>query len=264
MTLKRLISIGLVIGMALASIYDEAISRTVFNAQSSFGQFFYIYGQSIGLLSGVFALSILTHQKPLRFRTLGQRLLYQSFLILLGLGMGVQTHYFAHSDLLASILISLILTLFIYHGVSKFTQTQLQALKSYAWRGVLTLLWVLTVPSLLKIVWGRPRYRLVVLDLANFVAWFRPIGQGWMDDFKSFPSGHTAVAAVALWLTCIPTPLFLHSWHAYFLKTSVIIWIGLVMVSRIILGDHYLSDVWMGLSIPLSFLLFYKPVKSSR
>jgi len=258
MNLKKISSIGLSLGMVIATIYDQAISQVLYDAQSSFGLFFYHYGQSLGLFSGVLALSILIHQKPLHFKTLGIRLLYQSLLIILGLGIGVQTHYFTQMDLGLCIFFSLFITWMLYYFISKLSQSTLDHLKPYALMGLFTLIVVLTVPSLLKLLWGRPRYRLVVLGQANFVAWFKPLGQGLIDDYKSFPSGHSAVSAAALWLVMIPSCLYHSKPFAIWIKGSVVLWVLMVMGSRIILGDHYLSDVLIGLAIPLACLWILK------
>ena len=87
----------------------------------------------------------------------------------------------------------------------------------------------------LKILIGRTRPKLLFADGTYDVTWF-----GLRADHWSFPSGHAATAAAlmaALW--CLwPRPLWLYIAGA-----------ALVAVSRVITGQHYLSDVVAGAAI---------------
>jgi len=91
------------------------------------------------------------------------------------------------------------------------------------------------VVDLLKIVVGRTRPKLMFADGTYDFTWF-----GLGADHWSFPSGHAATAAAlmaALW--CLwPRPVWLYAAAA-----------GLVALSRVITGQHYLSDVVAGAAI---------------
>jgi lipid A 4'-phosphatase len=86
--------------------------------------------------------------------------------------------------------------------------------------------------DLLKLVVGRTRPKLLFATGAYDFTWF-----GWHPDHWSFPSGHAATAAAlmtALW--CLwPRPLWLYIAAA-----------ALVAMSRVVTGQHYLSDVIAG------------------
>lgn len=88
------------------------------------------------------------------------------------------------------------------------------------------------VADTLKVIVGRARPKLLFLDGTYDFTWF-----GWHADHWSFPSGHAATAAAlmtALW--CLwPRPLWLYVAMA-----------TLVAVSRVVTGQHYLSDVIAG------------------
>ncbi len=91
------------------------------------------------------------------------------------------------------------------------------------------------VADLLKIIVGRTRPKLMFADGTYDFTWF-----GLRADHWSFPSGHAATAAAlatALW--CLwPRPLWFYVAGA-----------GLVAVSRVVTGQHYLSDVVAGAAI---------------
>jgi len=86
--------------------------------------------------------------------------------------------------------------------------------------------------DLLKVVFGRTRPKLLFADGLYDFTWL-----GLRADHWSFPSGHAATAAAvmaALW--CLwPRPILLYGLLA-----------GLVALSRIVTGAHYLSDTVMG------------------
>jgi lipid A 4'-phosphatase len=86
--------------------------------------------------------------------------------------------------------------------------------------------------DLLKLVVGRTRPKLLFTTGAYDFTWF-----GWHPDHWSFPSGHAATAAALMTvLWCLwPRPLWLYAAAA-----------ALVAISRVVTGQHYLSDVIAG------------------
>lgn len=86
--------------------------------------------------------------------------------------------------------------------------------------------------DMLKVLVGRARPKLLFATGAYDVTWF-----DWHPDHWSFPSGHAATMAAlmtALW--CLwPRPLWLYAAAA-----------ALVALSRVVTGQHYLSDVVAG------------------
>ncbi len=124
---------------------------------------------------------------------------------------------------------------------------------------------------LVKDAVGRMRFRSMnaMGDFSGFTKWFEMNGSrvpteaememyGWADDaFKSFPSGHTNAAASTYSLILLPAVLGIKD-----KRVKAACWIipvaftGLVAISRIVCGAHFMSDVTFGGTIGfLSFML---------
>ena len=126
---------------------------------------------------------------------------------------------------------------------------------------VLAMLVQFGVMHLLKRVGGRPRFRaLIDQDTKNLpvmagmtykewweFAWFKNPS---IDYFKSWPSGHSATAACAIFLPLIAPFLKWQKKH-----TGLVLFIVgeayalLIMIFRVRVGAHFVSDVSMGLLV---------------
>lgn len=132
---------------------------------------------------------------------------------------------------------------------------------------VLLLIGLLAVIPTIKDNMHRPRYRLIsTTDAVKFHKWFEPFKDYKQyleepykyakDNFKSFPSGHTAEASILL----VAATLFPLA-DERIKKYQMLIFYGscalvlLVALARILAAAHFLSDVSMGATI-ITVLLF--------
>ena len=121
------------------------------------------------------------------------------------------------------------------------------------------------VVNLIKIPWGRPRMRLVAVDeRACFLPWWQPgtdlrdtlVAAGVAaEEFKSFPSGHTANASALMLLCLLPRLSSKLEGKQTALFLTGFVWAVLVALSRIIMGAHYLTDTMAGFAVGLISLI---------
>lgn len=108
------------------------------------------------------------------------------------------------------------------------------------------------VTTMMKIGWGRIRYR-DLQSASQFCVWYQPCG---LIGNRSFPSGHT---------TAMSTILCVLQWKQNrYQKPSllcygvVVIGIVLMAISRMIMGAHFLSDTAAGFLVTYTcYLLIY-------
>ena len=127
--------------------------------------------------------------------------------------------------------------------------------------GLLLIALLAVIPTLKDMI-HRPRYRLVsVKDEVEFHNWWEPC-KNYKDlikqydlsneDFKSFPSGHTAEASILLVVSTF-FPMASKKFEKYQLPAFIcsFLLVALVALARIMAAAHFLSDVSMGASITL-------------
>ena len=155
-----------------------------------------------------------------------------------------------------TVLIPIIATLYIvisYIIAKKYSSTNREELRNAAIVGVLTFVFVVITFNLVKMGWGRERYRHMIAtgSFEGFSLWFIPQKLTTDNEFMSFPSGHSANAAIMIWITLIPTFITsLREKKNWFIGFSLL-WILVVPISRIMVGAHFASDVTMGVTITL-------------
>lgn len=121
-----------------------------------------------------------------------------------------------------------------------------------------------------KDMWGRQRFWTMDDPAAQFTAWYRPQFPGaermaeMGDKIKSFPSGHSFGGISVLWLSMFPAFLGFcqknrKAWSTGVAVFALCFW-ALVMVSRLVLGEHFLSDVSMSAIIFLAAFMISEAV----
>lgn len=138
----------------------------------------------------------------------------------------------------------------------------------------------LLVITLLKKIWGRPRYRFLVENKEYVDLYYRnwwEIHSGVKDlfldvdsdCFKSCPSGHTGSAACALLLMYLPHFNEKLKGKEWLLLLIGGLWAGLVGFSRHTMGAHFITDTTFAIMITMVIftvihIIFFKIIKAKQ
>lgn len=163
-------------------------------------------------------------------------------------GYNFGKHFFAEENrLLFSILFGLgfgLVLLLAFKGITIPDRLK-KPLAALAWAGIAVMaVQVLSVEAM-KYLWGRVRFRNLLAEgsYEAFTPWFVLNG---INGNKSFPSGHTAGAAMsflAMLLPYVSKKAYAHRQLCFYIPFA---YTCVVAVTRLVMGAHYLSDVAAG------------------
>lgn len=105
---------------------------------------------------------------------------------------------------------------------------------------------------LLKLLWGRTRFRDLDSAYSQFTAWYHPNGD---TGDHSFPSGHTGSAGMSYLLMLLPYVSDFWRKHRHLAFWLAFCYTSTVAATRLVMGAHYLSDVTVGGVIAFSCVL---------
>ena len=97
--------------------------------------------------------------------------------------------------------------------------------------------------NLMKMVWGRVRFRDLTDGYGAFTAWYVINGD---TGAHSFPSGHTGSAGVTYYLMFLPFVSEKWQKRRYLCFAVAFAYTSVVAATRLVMGAHYLSDVTVG------------------
>lgn len=241
--------------LVIFAFTDLQISNAIYNSNSSFGMIFEAIGEFPAAVIATFCTVSLmltrNKEKSVKYnlRTGGYIILLLLFALMAAM---LPVKYFNGP----TVLIPIIATLYIvisYIIAKKYSSTNREELRNAAIVGVLTFVFVVITFNLVKMGLGRERYRHMIAtgSFEGFSLWFTPQKLTTDNEFMSFPSGHSANAAIMIWITLIPTFITsLREKKNWFIGFSLL-WILVVPISRIMVGAHFASDVTMGVTITL-------------
>lgn len=264
--------------MIIGTFFDLSISKALYDQNNIFGNILAAFGEypsSLGFVASG-TMIIIGRNKEHKVKNILQIILGIWFIISGSLMAAMlPTNYLDISSIL-SIIIGLtcsILTILLITKLAK--NTDRQTIIKLASVFIIVIFANIIIINIIKIPWGRARYRLVAVnDQAYFMPWYQPgttlkdtlVAQGVLkEEFKSFPSGHTANASCMLLISLLPVLSSKLTNKKNILFITGIIWTCTVALSRIIMGAHYLTDTMIALLVGLIVFIFVtKLIFSSR
>lgn len=269
--------------MVAGSIWDYPISLALYDQSNWFGNLFAAYGELPAMLALTMAGTILVAARNKEKKGLAAfQLIAGALVALLGIA-GTSVMPMGYLPLGPAVIIPVglvisILVVVLTLGLCK--KADRATLIKVAAAFFIIVFAEMILVNIVKVPWERARMRLVAVDdRAEFIPWWVVGGdlketlvaagvEG--DQFKSFPSGHTANGACMMLLALLTTVS-----EKLKNKQTLLFFIGaawglLVAFSRIIMGAHYLTDTVVGFAITLVITLIVtklvfdrkKPVKA--
>lgn len=244
-----LISHAIVLSIAaalliVASFYDLAINHALSNSESVYGLLFVTLGEfpayiilpMCGVIWFYADLGIKDRRLLIVARVASAILVWLGFFIWGAMGSRIiESPKVIELSALYSILFAFFTLL-----LGKYLKINFTKYVRFAVFALFVMLVSLVLIRLIKIGWGRMRYRdmLKVGDFTGFTPWYVPNGY---NGNTSFPSGHTASACNIF----IFVVLFKGD-RRYIANAIALLFVVLTMFSRIVVNAHFLSDVLIG------------------
>lgn len=258
--------------LVIGTLFDIQISELLYHAESAFGEFFAVAAMvpiwflipiSTGLMFGFLItrfseLSILWRVVCLALLVFGIYATYERMLEMVGSRHLHGMPYWVLTWLV--ILLFMGATALAAHASKKYPREVFIA----AFVGLTAIAGSRMVLDNSKTLWGRQRFWTMDDPATQFTPWYLPqfpseeVRAELGDYIKSFPSGHSMGSISVLWLSLIPPFLApcqknLKRWVNGVSVFALGFWCC-TMVSRVILGEHFLSDVAVS---GIIFLIFF-------
>ncbi len=269
-----IIGLVLVAGIILGSVFDFTINQALFSNRNGFGIVVSAVGMAPGyaflsLFGGAFFYLVLKAELPKPWRIV---LAILAFVALGAASYFTGKEFFSVNGLnLPGIGFTILATgiAFVIHLAVFFLGFHLgKNIKGkYAWVGILVLMLAVLVAlvpgvTLFKDVLHRPRYRSIQLGIEGltFHNWWEPFPEYKSfitdavpkEEFKSFPSGHSACAmVVSMLLMYLPLMNSKLKKYQTLLFYAGVLYAMFVAFTRMLVGAHFLTDVCFGMLITL-------------
>ncbi|MBY9019115.1 MAG: phosphatase PAP2 family protein [Candidatus Lokiarchaeota archaeon] len=236
-------------------VYDLQISIAVVDENSVWGNFGADYGEMPGY--GLIAVALATYLGGYFKDTKKQKILgYVGIVVgVIYVMLGVFDQELNSKNITLGS--TLILSLAIYMAIT-WNKDWKDYRKISGLISILALLNPLLLVQIMKLLWGRVRFRSLLPEYIDFTPWFLP--QGFTDNY-SFPSGHTAMGMMFLPLLVSVKDRKINDPTKILITVLVIGWGLFVALSRVAVGAHYASDVLFSSGFAaIITILFYKKI----
>ncbi len=251
-----LIFIIIIIWVVLALIFgftDLAISKVVVDENSLWGIFGRDYGEipGYGLIAIALSALIGSYNDNLRKQKIPAYVIITIGVILVVLGIIFNFQALAIDG--ASVFICVFIFLMITFNKDWKNYRKISAVVI-----ILAVLNPLIFVQITKILTGRIRFNNLAPGFTDYTTWFLPPGP--LTGGNSFPSGHTSISFMFLPLLILLKERRLKDPIRILITVLILGWAIFVGLSRVIIGDHYASDVLFsaGMASVITILLYEK------
>lgn len=268
-----LLTIGTFFDLEISKILASgSLKEGAYYSTNKFGRFFEYFGSYPIFALGIFACLIFMHNLYNSNRKIKYlSLIYIALMVVIAYwGMKDTVKYYCQNHDIIEIYknpltkmivwgISIVLISILVFFYRKVDLEKNKKLIKFAYIIIFSCLFYLVI-ELIKTPMGRMRFRAMnsINDFSYFTNWYIVSDAKELvaskglevvkDGFKSFPSGHTFSAGIIYTLICLPYVNEKYNNRKWKVLWYVIpiVFTGLVGLSRIMVGAHYLTDVLVG------------------
>ena len=230
---------------------DYNFSKGIVNPESGWAEFFNLFGEQPAFIALYIGILILYGARKKESKNTLKTLIAAPFVMLASFQVALMpVHYlFEHTDekisaiwwtvVFAATVVLCVLGMVL---VNRMNPDKLRKARKYGLILIILVAAEIIVVNILKIIWARPRMRSMD-SIDQFKYWYQINGPSNDNELKSFPSGHTANGFVVIAFVMFFNMASKLKKNIYLVFAGV--WGGLVALSRVVRGDHFLSDVLM-------------------
>ena len=240
-----------VIGMLIFTFLDLPIAKAVYRIDSTYGRIFEIVGLFTTPMAGIFfAISNFYTIRLAKKRIISFILGWLALILFIGInGLSI---FILNEEWFANILMSYVLFIIFSRWAVRYicSYAQVVELRKVMIVGLSATLMAVLGQTLIKYCFNRPRFIWLTDPDTQFKYWFVHYP---MAHDSSFPSGHAAQSALSFILVMFKrfVPIFrTRKWNIIMWTVAIFI-TGSTMISRMLLGVHYATDVWAGAFLTL-------------
>lgn len=240
-----------VIGMVVFTFLDLPIAKAVYRIDSTYGRIFEIIGLFTTPMAGIFfAISNFYTIRLAKKRGVSIILGWLALIAFIGInGLSI---YMLNKEWFARMITIYALFIVFSRWAVKYicSYSQVVELRKVMIVGLSAALVAVLGQTLIKYCFNRPRFIWLTDPEAQFNYWF--VHYPIVHD-SSFPSGHAAQSALSFLLVMFKrfVPQFRTRRWSIIMWTAAIFITVSTMISRMLLGVHYATDVWAGAFLTL-------------
>ncbi|MDR0408895.1 MAG: phosphatase PAP2 family protein [Spirochaetaceae bacterium] len=252
--------------LAIATFFDLQIAEYLYNPDSLFSKIFAVIGmlpqQALLIFPPAMILAAMFEKRG-EMTVRNWLIISASLLIVTVSNMRDSVNYIRHEtglSILVIIAAVCVLEAACFFAAMPFAKKNPWGLLIAGLIGYIAFALGYVILLALKTFWGRQRFFTMNDPTAQFTKWYIPQGKAASDSFKSFPSGHSFSAMCSVWFAL--WPLFIDGLKKYtkLIFTFAILFGFATMLSRMIYGRHFLSDVTVGAAIALASFALTKKI----
>lgn len=251
-----ILGIAFVVLMLVFTFADLNVALWIYNADSMFGRFFQIIGTLPLNIVGVFSCValVMTAEHKMKISTIVSYVLGALLGFFFGF-YGCNSFVHALPEGEKVIMVATVAWTFVSIVLAALVMKagNTEGLRRAAIIAVIACAVAVFGPMLIKDFMSRPRFNTLDNPVEQFSYWFQRMPHTELSSNSSFPSGHSSQSALSL--CCLLIPMFVKKLdHKKYYQIA-----GLcsgaftlcVMVSRMVLGAHYGTDVLVGASLTI-------------